>query len=102
MFSQAEEESLTTVEGLMSQSETAGGVRHASDGKSRIIHINTSQLEKFIGNEVMTAKYSAWSFIPSFLFEQFRRYSNIFFLVIALLQVREIILRSIVNLLMFL
>lgn len=30
--------------------------------------------------------FSALSFIPSFLFEQFRRYSNCFFLFIALLQ----------------
>lgn len=30
--------------------------------------------------------YSALSFVPSFLFEQFRRYSNCFFLFIALLQ----------------
>lgn len=29
---------------------------------------------------------SVLTFIPSFLFEQFRRYSNIFFLLIALLQ----------------
>lgn len=29
---------------------------------------------------------SALSFVPSFLFEQFRRYSNCFFLFIALLQ----------------
>lgn len=30
--------------------------------------------------------HSALSFIPSFLFEQFRRYSNCFFLFIAMLQ----------------
>lgn len=32
------------------------------------------------------SRFSALSFIPSFLFEQFRRYSNCFFLFIALLQ----------------
>lgn len=31
-------------------------------------------------------RFSVLSFIPSFLFEQFRRYSNCFFLFIALLQ----------------
>lgn len=34
-----------------------------------------------------TAKYSPVLFIPKFLFEQFRRYANLFFLLIALLQV---------------
>ena len=34
-----------------------------------------------------TAKYSFLSFLPKFLFEQFRRYANVFFLFIALLQV---------------
>jgi hypothetical protein len=59
----------------------------AGDGKSRVILINKSQGEHFLTNEISTAKYSVLSFIPSFLFEQFRRYSNIFFLCIALLQV---------------
>ncbi|ODM97804.1 Phospholipid-transporting ATPase IA [Orchesella cincta] len=55
--------------------------------RARLILVNSPiQPEVFIGNDVNTGKYSFWSFIPSFLFEQFRRYSNIFFLVIALLQ----------------
>ena len=57
------------------------------DGKVRLIKLNTQQVEKFLGNRISTAKYSLVSFVPSFLFEQFRRYSNIFFLFIALLQV---------------
>lgn len=61
--------------------------RNAGDGKSRVILINKPQGEHFLTNEISTAKYSVLSFIPSFLFEQFRRYSNIFFLCIALLQV---------------
>ncbi|XP_021953881.1 probable phospholipid-transporting ATPase IA isoform X2 [Folsomia candida] len=60
--------------------------RNAGDGKSRVILINKPQGEHFLTNEISTAKYSVLSFIPSFLFEQFRRYSNIFFLCIALLQ----------------
>jgi len=39
-----------------------------------------------------TAKYNFISFLPKFLFEQFRRYANIFFLFIALLQVNDILL----------
>lgn len=34
-----------------------------------------------------TAKYNLITFIPKFLFEQFSRYANLFFLFIALLQV---------------
>lgn len=34
-----------------------------------------------------TCKYSLYSFLPRFLLEQFRRYSNVFFLIIVLLQV---------------
>ncbi|CAL8071720.1 unnamed protein product [Orchesella dallaii] len=58
----------------------------SNDPKSRTIIINAAQREKYIGNRISTAKYSILSFLPSFLFEQFRRYSNIFFLTIALLQ----------------
>ncbi|XP_039280833.1 probable phospholipid-transporting ATPase 4 isoform X2 [Nilaparvata lugens] len=54
----------------------------------RVIFINAPQPAKFCSNHISTAKYSIISFIPSFLFEQFRRYANCFFLLIALLQVR--------------
>lgn len=60
------------------------------DNRSRVINVNAPQPEKFVGNRISTAKYSIWSFLPSFLFEQFRRYSNIFFLTIALLQVSKL------------
>ncbi|KAK0417961.1 hypothetical protein QR680_013300 [Steinernema hermaphroditum] len=54
---------------------------------SRTIHINCAhQPEKFCTNEISTCKYSALSFFPRFLLEQFRRYNNVFFLIIALLQ----------------
>ena len=43
----------------------------------------SGQLNK---NYIITAKYTVWSFLPKFLFEQFRRYANIFFLCIGLLQ----------------
>uniref|UniRef100_A0AC35GRY5 P-type ATPase N-terminal domain-containing protein n=1 Tax=Panagrolaimus sp. PS1159 TaxID=55785 RepID=A0AC35GRY5_9BILA len=54
---------------------------------SRHIKVNTEQqTKKFCSNEISTCKYNAISFLPRFLLEQFRRYANIFFLVIALLQ----------------
>ncbi|XP_039955977.1 probable phospholipid-transporting ATPase IA isoform X4 [Bactrocera neohumeralis] len=58
----------------------------ADDTDRRIIFLNRPQIQKFCNNHISTAKYSFISFLPSFLFEQFRRYSNCFFLLIALLQ----------------
>lgn len=37
-------------------------------------------------NYIITAKYTLLTFLPKFLFEQFRRYANIFFLAIGLSQ----------------
>lgn len=56
---------------------------------SRTIFINDVQPYKNCSNRISTAKYSILSFMPIFLFEQFRRYSNCFFLLIVLLQVRN-------------
>uniref|UniRef100_A0A6P4E6K6 Probable phospholipid-transporting ATPase IA n=1 Tax=Drosophila rhopaloa TaxID=1041015 RepID=A0A6P4E6K6_DRORH len=58
----------------------------ADDGERRVIIINGPQPSKYCNNRITTAKYSFISFLPAFLFEQFRRYSNCFFLLIALLQ----------------
>uniref|UniRef100_A0A0K0DN76 Phospholipid-transporting ATPase n=1 Tax=Angiostrongylus cantonensis TaxID=6313 RepID=A0A0K0DN76_ANGCA len=55
----------------------------------RRVHIpcdDVHQKPKFCSNEISTCKYNAFSFLPRFLYEQFRRYNNIFFLTIVLLQ----------------
>ncbi|KAG6460163.1 hypothetical protein O3G_MSEX011818 [Manduca sexta] len=67
---------------------TTSGVTDGApvDQQNRIIFVNRPQPQKFVSNRISTAKYSVPSFIPLFLFEQFRRYSNCFFLLIALLQ----------------
>ncbi|XP_014207463.1 probable phospholipid-transporting ATPase IA isoform X3 [Copidosoma floridanum] len=53
----------------------------------RVVFINaTPQPATYRNNHISTAKYSVLSFLPSFFFEQFRRYSNCFFLFIALMQ----------------
>jgi magnesium-transporting ATPase (P-type) len=57
-----------------------------STSQHRTIHINIAQTQHFVGNAVTTAKYNLVTFLPKFLFEQFRRYANVFFLVIGLLQ----------------
>lgn len=43
-------------------------------------------VHKFINNYVSTTKYNAFTFIPKFLFEQFSKYANLFFLFTAVLQ----------------
>lgn len=59
----------------------------------RTVHVPSSG-QRFCSNRVSTAKYDIVTFLPCFLFEQFRRYSNCFFLLIALLQVRRARTRS--------
>ena len=66
---------------------TSGATEPAECVELRAIRIQAAG-QRFCGNRVSTAKYNALSFLPCFLFEQFRRYSNCFFLFIALLQVR--------------
>ena len=40
----------------------------------------------YTDNAIYTTKYSIWTFVPKFLFEQFSRYANFFFFIIALIQ----------------
>ncbi|XP_022242030.1 phospholipid-transporting ATPase IA-like isoform X3 [Limulus polyphemus] len=65
---------------------TSGITEQPDVTNHRIIYINSPQKQKFCSNRISTAKYNFISFLPKFLFEQFRRYSNVFFLFIALLQ----------------
>ncbi len=58
----------------------------APQSELRVVFVNRPQPIKYTSNRVSTAKYNLLSFLPLFLFEQFRRYSNCFFLFIALLQ----------------
>lgn len=52
---------------------------------NRIV-IVTGMHRGFLDNSITTAKYNPLSFLPKFIFEQFRRYANLFFLFIALMQ----------------
>uniref|UniRef100_A0A8C9VG64 Phospholipid-transporting ATPase n=1 Tax=Scleropages formosus TaxID=113540 RepID=A0A8C9VG64_SCLFO len=58
----------------------------ADQEDTRLIFINQPQLTKFCSNRVSTAKYNVLTFLPRFLYSQFRRAANSFFLFIALLQ----------------
>ena len=55
----------------------------------RIIHLNNlpaNSQNKYLDNHVSTAKYNIATFLPKFLFEQFSKYANLFFLFTAALQ----------------
>ncbi|GAB7360255.1 hypothetical protein MBLNU230_g8015t1 [Neophaeotheca triangularis] len=55
----------------------------------RVIHLNNppaNAANKYVDNHVSTAKYNAFTFLPKFLFEQFSKYANLFFLFTAILQ----------------
>lgn len=55
----------------------------------RVIHLNNppaNQANKYVDNHVSTAKYNVATFLPKFLFEQFSKYANVFFLFTSALQ----------------
>ncbi|VEN56036.1 unnamed protein product [Callosobruchus maculatus] len=57
--------------------------------QSRYVIINNKNvyfIRRSASNKIRTAKYTLITFLPIFLFEQFRKWSNVFFLLIALLQ----------------
>ena len=61
----------------------------ARTSKNRRVDImsNLTEYNKpFLSNSITTAKYNFFTFLPKFLFEQFRRYPNLFFLTISILQ----------------
>ena len=66
--------------------------RGASDAASagpRLIHLNNppaNAANSYADNHVSTAKYNFATFLPKFLFEQFSKYANLFFLFTAILQ----------------
>lgn len=55
----------------------------------RLIHLNNppaNAQNRYLDNHVSTAKYNIATFLPKFLFEQFSKYANLFFLFTAILQ----------------
>lgn len=65
-----------------------GKVDYAAMGP-RLVYLNNppaNSEQKFINNHISTTKYNAATFVPKFLFEQFSRYANLFFLFTAVLQ----------------
>ncbi|XP_051513955.1 phospholipid-transporting ATPase IA-like isoform X3 [Myxocyprinus asiaticus] len=73
-------------EGYEKTEDTSEKTSLADQENSRLIFINQPQFTKFCSNRVSTAKYNVLTFLPRFLYSQFRRAANSFFLFIALLQ----------------
>ncbi|KAH8653557.1 hypothetical protein BX600DRAFT_386430 [Xylariales sp. PMI_506] len=66
-----------------------GGKPDPSTLGPRIIHLNNppaNAINKYVDNHISTAKYNIATFLPKFLFEQFSKFANIFFLFTAALQ----------------
>ncbi|KIX10479.1 uncharacterized protein Z518_01562 [Rhinocladiella mackenziei CBS 650.93] len=58
-----------------------------NDKESREIHVGQSQKKRFPTNVVSNAKYTAWSFLPRTLYNEFSFFLNIYFLLVALSQI---------------
>uniref|UniRef100_UPI00358FB1BC probable phospholipid-transporting ATPase IA isoform X2 n=1 Tax=Myxine glutinosa TaxID=7769 RepID=UPI00358FB1BC len=66
--------------------DMSGNTSLADRQEIRTVFINQTQQQRFCDNKVSTAKYNLLSFLPRFLYEQFSKAANVFFLFIALLQ----------------
>ncbi|XP_067103348.1 phospholipid-transporting ATPase IA isoform X2 [Osmerus mordax] len=73
-------------EGYEKTEDTTEKISLADQEDARLIYLNQPQFTKFCSNHVSTAKYNVLTFLPRFLYSQFRRAANSFFLFIALLQ----------------
>eukprot|EP00162_Nutomonas_longa_P015389 comp22295_c0_seq1/m.53328 comp22295_c0_seq1/g.53328 ORF comp22295_c0_seq1/g.53328 comp22295_c0_seq1/m.53328 type:complete len:1167 (-) comp22295_c0_seq1:215-3715(-) len=63
-----------------------GKVAHTQSDTRNIVLNVSPQSVKFSDNTVKTSKYNIITFLPKNLFEQFRRVANLYFLIIAILQ----------------
>ncbi len=80
-------QSLQLPETLRSEFDEPDGDLHASNKKSREILVGQSQPKKYPANSVSNAKYTAWSFLPRTLYNEFSFFLNIYFLLVALSQI---------------
>lgn len=55
----------------------------------RVIYLNNpmaNRANKYLDNHISTSKYNIVTFVPKFLFEQFSKYANLFFLMTCIIQ----------------
>ncbi|XP_065757867.1 phospholipid-transporting ATPase IB-like [Muntiacus reevesi] len=74
----------------LSDVEEKMGLRQSLQGadvpQARTIYLNEPLRNTFCENSISTAKYSKWSFLPRYLYLQFSKTANAFFLFITVLQ----------------
>jgi phospholipid-transporting ATPase len=66
-----------------------GKRKHDQDSGPRIIYLNNpheNSKSGFVSNHISTTKYNVFTFLPKFLFEQFSKYANLFFLFTSCIQ----------------
>ncbi|CAO3676123.1 unnamed protein product [Umbelopsis vinacea] len=59
------------------------------ENEARLIYINNPDLneqQNYLHNRIFTGKYTAFTFLPKFLYEEFSKYANLFFLFISGIQ----------------
>uniref|UniRef100_A0A9L0IS52 P-type ATPase N-terminal domain-containing protein n=1 Tax=Equus asinus TaxID=9793 RepID=A0A9L0IS52_EQUAS len=61
-------------------------VQESDGSKVRTIYLNEPLKNNFCKNSISTAKYSLWSFLPQYLYLQFSKAANAFFLFITIFQ----------------
>jgi phospholipid-translocating ATPase len=79
--------SLQLPEALRSEIEGAEEEIHVSNKESREVLVGRLQQKRFPPNVVSNAKYTAWSFLPLTLYNEFSFFLNIYFLLVALSQI---------------
>ncbi|CAG8786310.1 6372_t:CDS:10, partial [Gigaspora margarita] len=72
---------------FLGKTEMSSGDDNPTSGGERIIYINKPNTQqKFLHNRISTTKYNFFTFLPKFLYEQFSKYANMFFLFTACIQ----------------
>ncbi|ERF69278.1 hypothetical protein EPUS_03982 [Endocarpon pusillum Z07020] len=80
-------QSLQLPETLRLEFNEPDGGSKASNKESREVLVGQLQVKKYPANIVSNAKYSAWSFLPRTLYNEFSFFLNIYFLLVALSQI---------------
>ncbi|CAG8628663.1 21090_t:CDS:2 [Gigaspora rosea] len=76
-----------TASGEHCKPEMSSGDNSPTSSGERIIYINKPNTQqKFLHNRISTTKYNFFTFLPKFLYEQFSKYANMFFLFTACIQ----------------
>ncbi|KAI9741958.1 MAG: putative aminophospholipid-translocase [Cirrosporium novae-zelandiae] len=70
-----------------SQDEPNSGQSNDASAEARTIAVGRSQTTRFPPNIVSNAKYTPWSFLPRTLYNEFKFFFNMYFLLVALSQV---------------